>query len=260
MQPIAMSVVGRLCSFVSQAAIAHLVSSSRCRHPGEQPNQELCGPFALRIALSRFCLSNTLWHRVVLQHVQLHAVLLHSVADRQTRFRLLQLGQSQTIKSPLNTVPKQRACEVQPCSKQMLHHLGTFAEPAWTACCVACRSWYIGLFQWPWLPELMMRSRDHAFVDAAFTAGPMACKTPGAVSPEHISHFKWGLRQPNACTAALDYYRAFVDSTSRFPALAGALLSRSAQIAIHTCPDLIFGYCHHQLAMELYFYRLYKHL
>lgn len=93
--------------------------------------------------------------------------------------------------------------------------------------CWTCRSWYIGLFQWPWLPELMMRSGDHGFVDAAFTSGAMACKRPGAVSPDHVAHFKHGLRQPYACSAAVNYYRAAVDSATRFPSLAGALLSRS---------------------------------
>lgn len=95
--------------------------------------------------------------------------------------------------------------------------------------CLVHRSWYIGVFQWPLLPELMMRSYDYAFVEAAFSSGPMACKTPGAVSAEHIAQFKQGLRQPNACTAALDYYRAFVDSATRFPSPAGAMLTRSAK-------------------------------
>ncbi len=71
-----------------------------------------------------------------------------------------------------------------------------------------------------------MQSGDCAFVDAAFTNGPMACKRPGAVGPEHIAHFKQGLRQPYGCGAALDYYRAAVDSATRFPSLAGTLLNR----------------------------------
>ena len=103
------------------------------------------------------------------------------------------------------------------------------------------RSWYIGLFQWPWLPELMMRSYDYAFVDAAFAKGPMACKTPGAVGPDHIAHFKQGLRQPYACTAALNYYRAFVDSTTRFPDATAALLSRPAPTLCCSCSQFYSG-------------------
>lgn len=84
----------------------------------------------------------------------------------------------------------------------------------------------------------MLRSYDYAFVEAAFSSGPMACKTPGAVSAEHIAHFKQGLRQPNACTAALDYYRAFVDTATRFPSAAGVLLSR---FATHNQPASDWG-------------------
>ena len=38
----------------------------------------------------------------------------------------------------------------------------------------------------------MMRSYDYAFVEAAFSSGPMACKTPGAVSAEHIAPLQAG--------------------------------------------------------------------
>lgn len=67
------------------------------------------------------------------------------------------------------------------------------------------RSWYVLFFQLPWLPELLIRSRDFALLERAWRKDPV---TPGAYSAEDIARYKEVLRQPGALTAAINYYRA----------------------------------------------------
>jgi pimeloyl-ACP methyl ester carboxylesterase len=65
-------------------------------------------------------------------------------------------------------------------------------------------SWYVRAFALPWLPEAMMRARNHrALVDAI----------RGAVRPvgdEEIAQYRNAWRQPGALTAMVNWYRAFL--------------------------------------------------
>jgi pimeloyl-ACP methyl ester carboxylesterase len=67
------------------------------------------------------------------------------------------------------------------------------------------RSWYVGFFQLPWLPEWRLRFRDCQFLDLALRHRP---GRKGAFTAEDIADYKRAFRQPGAATAALNYYRA----------------------------------------------------
>lgn len=74
------------------------------------------------------------------------------------------------------------------------------------------RSWYIGFFQLPWLPERMISANDYAFIERAFL-GMAIDKTP--FTPQDIQIFKAAMAKPGAATAAVNYYRALVQKGTR---------------------------------------------
>ena len=63
-----------------------------------------------------------------------------------------------------------------------------------------CRSWYILFFYCPWLPEFLLRAADLRFLEAAFKDGPMAVRTPGAMTPTDIEWYKRAFGAPGALT------------------------------------------------------------
>jgi pimeloyl-ACP methyl ester carboxylesterase len=67
------------------------------------------------------------------------------------------------------------------------------------------RSWYMFLFQFPWLPEALFGAGDCALV-----ARTMRRETvhPEAFSDEDLWHYRRALSRPGALTAAINYYRA----------------------------------------------------
>ena len=67
------------------------------------------------------------------------------------------------------------------------------------------RSWYMGAFQIPWLPEAAIRANDYAFIERAFRGWAI---DKSAFSDEDINAYKTALAQPGALTAAINYYRA----------------------------------------------------
>jgi epoxide hydrolase 4 len=67
------------------------------------------------------------------------------------------------------------------------------------------RSWYVGLFQLPMLPELALRARDWAALRSIFTKTPAR---PGAFSRADVEGYVAAMAQPGALRAALNYYRA----------------------------------------------------
>jgi pimeloyl-ACP methyl ester carboxylesterase len=67
------------------------------------------------------------------------------------------------------------------------------------------RSWYVLFFQLPWLPELLLRSRDFALLERTWKKGPV---TPVAYSDADIAKYKEALGRPGALTPAINYYRA----------------------------------------------------
>jgi pimeloyl-ACP methyl ester carboxylesterase len=69
------------------------------------------------------------------------------------------------------------------------------------------RSWYILLFQLPWLPEWMLRRGNYALLQRMLQ-GPVT--RPGAFSDEDVERYRRALEQPGARTAIVNYYRALV--------------------------------------------------
>ncbi|HKG93914.1 MAG TPA: alpha/beta fold hydrolase [Gemmatimonadaceae bacterium] len=78
------------------------------------------------------------------------------------------------------------------------------------------RSWYVFVFQLPWLPEAMLRRRDFAVVERILRTQPARA---GAFDDDDVRAHKAALAQPGALTAMVNYYRA---TLRRLPGLAGA--------------------------------------
>ncbi len=69
------------------------------------------------------------------------------------------------------------------------------------------RSWYIGLFQLPWLAELALRADHWAAIKHSFA--PLR-RMPGHFGPRDLERFVQEIARPGALGAALAYYRAAV--------------------------------------------------
>ncbi|MFC7044544.1 alpha/beta fold hydrolase [Halobacteriaceae archaeon GCM10025711] len=74
------------------------------------------------------------------------------------------------------------------------------------------RSWYVGFFLLPGLPETVLEHDDYAFVDRLFRDDPV---DPDAFSETDIRRYKRALSRPGALTAAVNYYRALIPQYSR---------------------------------------------
>ncbi|DBB17283.1 TPA: hypothetical protein ACH3X3_014329 [Trebouxia sp. C0006] len=91
------------------------------------------------------------------------------------------------------------------------------------------RSWYILAFQAPLLPEIMLTANDCEALDAGARTGPSAMKTDGAITAHEVerkgsacvavyqSWYKQAFQQPYAATAAVNYYRAYIDVVTTRP-------------------------------------------
>ncbi|MEL7503423.1 MAG: alpha/beta hydrolase [Cyanobacteria bacterium J06554_6] len=78
------------------------------------------------------------------------------------------------------------------------------------------RSWYIGLFQLPLLPELLLQAGDYAAIRAAFRAQAV---NPNAFTDADLDAYAAAAAKPGALTAMLNYYRNLLPS--------GGLLNRT---------------------------------
>ncbi len=67
------------------------------------------------------------------------------------------------------------------------------------------RSWYIGIFQLPWLPEWLLQAGDYWLIQQIFQ-GMAVDKT--AFSDDDLRAYKAAAAQPGALTAMVNYYRA----------------------------------------------------
>ncbi|HEY0321862.1 MAG TPA: alpha/beta hydrolase [Pyrinomonadaceae bacterium] len=67
----------------------------------------------------------------------------------------------------------------------------------------ALSSWYMLFFQIPLLPEWLLSLKDFASIERAFKEAP-----GGAFTDTDIAVYKKALREPNALTCAVNYYRA----------------------------------------------------
>jgi pimeloyl-ACP methyl ester carboxylesterase len=74
------------------------------------------------------------------------------------------------------------------------------------------RSWYIFVFQLPWLPERLVRANGWA----PFRSGLEHDARPGALTEGQIEHYVEAWSQPGAPTAMINYYRAGFRQARRF--------------------------------------------
>lgn len=66
------------------------------------------------------------------------------------------------------------------------------------------RSWYIGFFQLPWLPEVMCRLGDWAMLVRTLRNSSL----PGTFSDADMQKYRMAWSQPGAFTALINWYRA----------------------------------------------------
>lgn len=66
------------------------------------------------------------------------------------------------------------------------------------------RSWYMGVFQIPWLPEALFRANNFALMENTFRTMVARKDT---FSDEDIARYKEALAKPGALTAAINWYR-----------------------------------------------------
>lgn len=105
------------------------------------------------------------------------------------------------------------------------------------------RSWYIGFFQLPWLPEQACRAANFKILEDSMHRTAL----PGTFTPAEMEQYKKAWRQPGAIRAMLNWYRAirhhspFYDRQIHLPTLLlwgrkDAFLSpRMAQPSIDKC-------------------------
>lgn len=85
------------------------------------------------------------------------------------------------------------------------------------------RSFHWFLFQLPWLPEVIMRAGDHAFVEFLWWLW-----SPNYNDRAHVAQIKKMMAHPGAVAATLAYYRTLLSSARQDPAL-GAVRARINQ-------------------------------
>lgn len=71
------------------------------------------------------------------------------------------------------------------------------------------RSWYVGFFQLPWLPEKAIRANRFASLRRLFRTDPTR---PGAFNDADIEKYVEAFSAPGALTGPINYYRAAVRS------------------------------------------------
>jgi pimeloyl-ACP methyl ester carboxylesterase len=99
-------------------------------------------------------------------------------------------------------------------------HPAAFQDPRRCTAAQRRKSWYFLLFMARGLPEALLRSRDFQMVEELMTQAPGGARTPGAISPEDVERYKAGLARPGALTAAVNYYRASIESLTSRPSKA----------------------------------------
>lgn len=88
------------------------------------------------------------------------------------------------------------------------------------------RSWYMGLFQLPWLPEAISTTDDFALL----IRGLAKSSLPGTFSEEDFSRYRAAWSQPGALTAMIHWYRA----AARFQ-------PRISDVRVHVPIQILWG-------------------
>jgi len=93
----------------------------------------------------------------------------------------------------------------------------------------ALRSWYMLFFQLPQVPEWFINANDFASLSRTFKR---TANRPGTFTDTDIAVYKQALREPNALTCAINYYRA--NFASLFLRQDGAESKKNKRIRVPT--------------------------
>jgi len=107
-------------------------------------------------------------------------------------------------------------------------HPGAFSGYAWRHPGQLARSWYIGFFQWPWIPERMLAARNYALLFRAVKRTSQL----GVFDESDRKLLVESWSQPGALTGMLNYYRAIARRSAR-----------SMQLRITTRTLILFSTC-----------------
>lgn len=69
------------------------------------------------------------------------------------------------------------------------------------------KSWYMFLFQLPWLPEFLISRRDFGFFNAIFRGKKVGVRNRASFPPEALEAYKFVFSQPGAITGPINYIR-----------------------------------------------------
>ncbi|MBI3550701.1 MAG: alpha/beta fold hydrolase [Elusimicrobia bacterium] len=104
------------------------------------------------------------------------------------------------------------------------------------------RSWYMGFFQLPWIPEAFISRGRGEGLDLLFR---MSGAAPGTFSPQDLAEYRKAWLSDGAASGALNYYRA----AWREPAFTKRLTAETARVAAPTM--LVWGDRDTALGVEL---------
>ena len=78
------------------------------------------------------------------------------------------------------------------------------------------KSWYILLFQMPWLPEFIFGLNDYIYFNAVFRGKKSGAKNKDtAFPPDVLDAYKYTFSKPGAMTSPLNYYRCMFNEMKR---------------------------------------------
>jgi pimeloyl-ACP methyl ester carboxylesterase len=90
-------------------------------------------------------------------------------------------------------------------------HPGVFQNYLLRSPTQMCRSWYVGFFQLPWIPEAVLSAGEHALLFRSMKATSL----PGVFDESDKRYLVAGWSVPGALTAMLNYYRAAMRRSHR---------------------------------------------
>ena len=89
------------------------------------------------------------------------------------------------------------------------------------------RSWYVGFFQLPGVPEWTLGARDFEVVERMLVDGAV---DPNAFTDTDIQRYKRAIGRPGARTAALNYYRAMARRNARLTLTRGGVGDQRVEV------------------------------
>ena len=74
------------------------------------------------------------------------------------------------------------------------------------------KSWYMFVFQLPWMPEFMISQLDFSNFNVIFCGMKAGVQNLAAFTPEAVEAYKIVFSQPGASTRPIKYYRCILDN------------------------------------------------